>query len=122
MPIFRSSFFEEGELILGEYTLSSVEEDYLRGVDRQEAVRALADMGAAAVLVDNQIFSAYDKVIGKCETLPLELKDGEIVKSPGSGITWGINAAQVLQAGKRKHRREVRKVMELQGLTAHKAH
>jgi len=123
MAEMRSSFLDDqGELILGEYTLSNAELEYLKGVDREEAGRALADMGAAAVLIDGRTFSDRDRVIGSCESLPLELNNGDSIKSPGQYITWGIEAAQVIQQASHRKARRTIKVMEYVGITAHSAY
>ena len=119
MPELRGSFLDsQCDLILGEFTFSDSELGYLRSVDEGEAIRTLADMGAASVLIEGKQFTEMEKLIGRSETLPLKLDNGEIIRSPGSCVVWGIEAAQQLRQSSKWKARQIRKVMAKVGLTA----
>ena len=119
MAELRGPFLDEGELVLGEYAFSEGELNYLRDTPKEEACRALVDMGAAAVFIDNLSFSDMELTIGSFETIPLELTDGDVIKYPGRYVSWGIRAAQQSQKLGWLGRRKALKVMTEMGLTAH---
>ena len=121
MVDIESSFIDpSGELVLGEYTVGKEGLDYLTspGITREEAIRALTDMGAAAVLVEGKNFSKMYKFIGMTETPPIKLNNGLTIPSPGKPITNGIYAAEALNSPHHWRRMSTKRAMGRAGLTA----
>ncbi|HEY5235658.1 MAG TPA: hypothetical protein VIJ14_05730 [Rhabdochlamydiaceae bacterium] len=68
MAKFEGPFLDDdGELILGEYRFTDADLDYLQSCDREEAKRTLADIGAAAVLIEGESFSRFERLVISCE-------------------------------------------------------